>query len=109
MPMDAADQSTLRDAMRLHGEGRIPEAYDRYRTLFAKHPDDPNVLHLMGLCAYQSGDYAAARVAIERAIGVAPDAAPFHYNLGNVLRAAGDRAGAERAYRDAIRIQPAFV
>ena len=58
-------------------------------------------------CAHEfAGD---ALGAVDRAIALAPDFAPSHYNRGRLLAAGGDAAGAEAAFRAAIRLDPGFT
>src|SRR5581483_7927204 len=46
----------LDDIIELHRAGRLPEAEAGYRELLAANPDDPEVLHLLGILRGQCGD-----------------------------------------------------
>ena len=45
------------------------------------------------------GKYTQAVRCFRRAIAILPEFAAMHFNLGNALAAAGDKAGAVAAYR----------
>jgi tetratricopeptide (TPR) repeat protein len=47
-----------------------------------------------------------AATEFEVAVGLQPDSAAAHYNLGAALRLWGDPQGAEKALREALRLQP---
>jgi predicted O-linked N-acetylglucosamine transferase (SPINDLY family) len=105
---------TLDEALQLalqhHRAGRLAEAEPIYRQVLAQQPDHPDALHLLGLIAHQVGRHADARVLIERAIARQRATAPadWHLHLGEARRGAGDRSGAEAAFRAAIQLDPAF-
>jgi tetratricopeptide (TPR) repeat protein len=54
-------------------------------------------------------DFGAAAALFNRAIALGRDAPEIRNNLGQALRFSGDRAGAEAAYREALRQRPAYV
>lgn len=91
---------------RLLGElDRGDEARDAYLRLLARVPDDARVLNDFGTFLLRAGFRAAARTTYERALAVAPSALA-HANLGNVLFADLDYAGACRHYEAALALEP---
>lgn len=54
-------------------------------------------------------DFGAAATLFNRAIALGRDAPEIRNNLGQALRFSGDRAGAEAAFREALRQRPAYV
>jgi protein O-GlcNAc transferase len=54
-------------------------------------------------------DFHAAATLFNRAIALGRDAPEIRNNLGQALRFSGDRAGAEAAFREALRQRPAYV
>ena len=54
-------------------------------------------------------DFGAAASLFNRAIALGRDAPEIRNNLGQALRFSGDRAGAEAAFREALRQRPAYV
>jgi predicted O-linked N-acetylglucosamine transferase (SPINDLY family) len=57
----------------------------------------------------QGRDFRAAAPLFQRAIALGSDAPEIRNNLGNALRFCGDLAGAEAAFREALRQRPAYV
>lgn len=89
--------------------GNVPAAEAIFEALHAERPDDPEVLFHLGRIAYRDDRHADAaeryRAAMAARAGRYPEAA---LNLGLALRAAGDRAGAEAAYRSALAMRPEY-
>ena len=54
-------------------------------------------------------DFGAAAAFFNHAIALGRDAPEIRNNLGQALRFSGDRAGAEAAFREALRQRPAYV
>ncbi|WP_169928252.1 tetratricopeptide repeat protein [Labilithrix luteola] len=59
-----------------------------------------------GTAAIKAGDWNTARASFESAIKKNPKQADAHYYLGLVMDKTGDRAAAEKHYRDALNLQP---
>ena len=59
-----------------------------------------------GISAMKGGDWNGARDAFEGAIKKNPKQADAHYYLGVVMEKTGDRASAERHYKDAVALDP---
>lgn len=59
-----------------------------------------------GTAAIKAGDWTGARAAFEAAIKKNPKQADAHYYLGLVMDKAGDKAAAEKHYKDALGLQP---
>lgn len=85
---------------------RMPQAEAIYRQVLAAEPNHPHALHLLGLLAYQAGDFDRARALIEQAIAVRADVPDFHANLGEAWRAAGEPERAIACYEEALRLAP---
>ena len=85
----------LRSALQAHQAGRLDQADAVYREVLARHPDQPDALHLRGLVAHQRGDGSTAVALIGDAIRVSPNVARYHNNLGRALfvRIAPDAGG----------------
>ena len=79
-----------------------------YQALLRADPAD-HVNHAALAVRYLDvGQVALAREQLERAIGLDPDFADAHYNLGGVALVEGDTASAIAAYRRAIALRPAY-
>ena len=59
--------------------------------------------------AHKAGRLRQAIVLYRRAVKAAPGIAPWHYNLGIALKAAGQGKGAELALAAAVRADPAYA
>jgi hypothetical protein len=85
------------------------EAVKQFEAALKAMPDDPRALAEMGWAAFQAGDSAKARAAETKALGRTADPAlraAALYNLGRIAEAGGDRAAAERHYRDSLALRP---
>ena len=79
-----------------------------YQALLRADPAD-HVNHAALAVRYLDvGQVALAREHLERSIGIDPDFADAHYNLGGVALAEGDTASAIAAYRRAVALRPAY-
>jgi predicted O-linked N-acetylglucosamine transferase (SPINDLY family) len=84
--------TTIDMAISLHGQGRLAEAEQAYRSVLARDPDQFDALHLLGLVRLQQGDAAAAHALIARAVAGRPQATDALCNLSAALLAL-DRHG----------------
>lgn len=65
---------------------------------------DPQVMAMLGSAKLQSGDLSGATTALERAVELAPDMAPFRNQLALTLLSAGKQERAEATLQDAISV-----
>lgn len=100
---------TLDTAIQLHQAGRLQEAELCYRKILEREPDNPDVFHLLGLIAHQSGRQDIAIALIRNAIERKPQSSLFHFNLGNVYRHLQDYENAMQSYLQAVRLQPDYL
>jgi len=96
----------LDDIIELHRAGRLPEAEAGYRELLAADPDDPEVLHLLGILRAQRGDSMEGLALVQRAIARDGERAVFQHTLGEMRLNAGDLDAAEAAYLRAKELNP---
>lgn len=99
-------QQIFQAAVQYHQSGQLDRAEALYRQLLAKQPGNAQVLHLLGLTAYQRGDYATAIAEIGKAIAASPHQPDYHNNLGLSFRANGQPDMAVEAYRRALQLVP---
>jgi predicted O-linked N-acetylglucosamine transferase (SPINDLY family) len=99
----------LARAVELHQAGQLQQARAEYQQLLEYAPEHPDLLHLLGVIAHQSGDHDTAVTLIRRALVHRPIAPSFHCNLGNALRELGYLAEAGASYQEALRLKPDFV
>lgn len=103
----AGEVPSIEQCLALHRAGRFEEAARLYEDRLARHADDAEALHLLGLVREQLGSSAEAARLIERACALAPEAALFRVNLAVALRSAGRPSEAVEAAAAAVALQPA--
>src|SRR5690606_36871525 len=106
---DFGVQQAFAVALESHRGGRLAEAERGYRHVLARCPDHSDALHFLGVIALQTDHLEPALALIERAIALAPDAAPYHNNRGLVLERLRRDADARAAYETAIALDPRFA
>jgi tetratricopeptide (TPR) repeat protein len=102
-------EQRLGNAVVAQQAGRIQEAEAVYREVLKERPNDPDVLHLLGLAAYQSGRHAEAIELIRGALGIHGRYPLFHSNLAAVYLTVGRLVEAALHAREAIRLKPNLV
>lgn len=101
-------ESALQAVTALHVAGRLEEARGLCGELTARFPGEGEFHFRAGLVEAELGSLAAAKAALERALGLA-DRPAYRYVLGDVLERLGDRPGAIASWRQAVAVQPAFA
>jgi tetratricopeptide (TPR) repeat protein len=91
---------------RCRREGRLAEAEAACRQILRAQPNLPEAVHLLGLIAHQQGKLDDAIEHLQRACRLAPRAALFHANLGEMQRLAGRPRRAVEEARRALAIEP---
>ena len=99
----------LREAIALHGAGKLHEAEHIYQGILLRDPHNVDALHLLGLSHFQCGRYPQAVAFISRSISVSPQAPILHNNLGLALHALRRSAEAIRSYDAALSLKPDFA
>ncbi len=93
--------------------GRIDEfrrAVGHARALVENAPRLRARVHvLLSMAAERDQRAGEAAMEMEMAAELLPDSAPLRYRLGKMLELAGRAAGARRAYREALRIDPNYA
>ncbi len=102
----AGEAPSIEQGLALHRAGRFEDAARLYETRLARHADEPETLHLLGLIREQQGSSQEAARLIGRACALSPKAALFRANLAVVLRSAGRPADAVEAAAAAVALQP---
>lgn len=106
----AHDPSRLRaEAARLRDAGRSVEALNAMRRAAALSPDDPAVLHDLGLDSLTLGAAADAAQAFRRMVALKPDATMGFFHLAMALERLGQVGEAAAAYGRALELKPRFV
>ena len=112
-PTNGSSQSELgrlyQAALASHQSGDLPRAEQLYRQILAVAPDQPEVLHLLGVLANQSGRPDVAVQYLSRAVNLQPGVAPMHSNLGVALMALGRSVEGQTKLRRAIELDPGYA
>ncbi len=96
----------LSTALSRHKAGEFSEAASLYREILSKEPQHADALHLLGVLCNQLGSPDLAVELITKSIEINPRVTEYHNNLGNALKARGDRSNAEQSYRCALALNP---
>jgi tetratricopeptide (TPR) repeat protein len=93
-------------AVALHKGGRLAEAQAIYEDVLAGHPEDADVLHLLGLVLGQQGQPARALDLIGQALRLSPDKPAYLDNFAAALRAMGRLEEAAATYARSLAVRP---
>ena len=107
MPATMADIHRLMgEASHAFGRGELQRAAENAAEVLKLAPDNPDALHLMGLCLLQAGDARRAAALIREASLRKPGDAQLFHNLGIACAEAGDVTGALSAFTRAAMLDP---
>ncbi len=106
--MDATGPNPFDEVVSLRRRGHLAEAEIACDRILAERPDDPHVLHLRGLLAFERRDLALARQLFERAIQLNPHVADFFNSLGAVLAECNAKEASIAAFKKAVRLRNSF-
>lgn len=107
-PATGAVGMHFQTAVHLHQQGQLASAQLAYQEVLQIQPNHAQALHLLGVLAFQTGNYSIAVSLIGRAIDVDSSQAAFHCNLGNALLKLGQFDIAIASYERALDIKPDF-
>ena len=99
----------LEDAVAFHKQGKIDQAESIYRQLLEIDPKNSDALRLLGLIAYQTGNYQVAVDMIGMAIEINPNVASYHLNRGIVFQELKQWDAAVASYNSAIALKPDYA
>lgn len=99
----------LNAAMASHQKGLLQQAKAGYEALLAAQPQHYQALHLLGLVAVQTGNFAVAVDLIGKAIDIYPYDADFFANRGLALQQLQLLEAAVGSYDQAIALNPKHV
>jgi tetratricopeptide (TPR) repeat protein len=99
----------LNAAMALHQKGQLQQAKAGYEAILAAQPQHYQALHLLGLVAVQTGNFAQAVDLIGKAIDLFPHNADFFANRGLALQQLQQLEAAVAHYNKAIALNPKHV
>jgi Tfp pilus assembly protein PilF len=106
-PESARARVALGDA--LIRQNRVTEAVAMIEPALKKDPQNAAAHIALGVARGLQGRIDESLRLLERAVAANPDIPAAWLNLGVTREQRGDHAGAESAYREAIRLQPDFL
>ncbi|MCL2648198.1 MAG: tetratricopeptide repeat protein [Phycisphaerales bacterium] len=96
----------LQQAIEHQNHGRLAQAESLYRQILARIPNQPEVLHLLGLLRHQANDNTAAEQFIREALTLSPNDPRFQLTLGTILQARNQFDEAITHYRRCLTSNP---
>ncbi|MGJ7914682.1 tetratricopeptide repeat protein [Massilia sp. LXY-6] len=109
VPIAPQAESLFAQGLEWHRQGLLEQALAAYEQALQLQPGYLDVLHHIGILAYQAGDYASAEQFLHAAIEVDGSVSALHSNLGNVLKATGRHEAALESYAHALDLDQANV
>ena len=86
--------------------GRLDEAIAAYTTAISSSPDSPFLYRELAAIERQKGNVDGALTDFRKAVSLDPTDAKSLAQIGDILEGGGDFAGAEKAYVDALGVEP---
>jgi tetratricopeptide (TPR) repeat protein len=93
-------------ALEHHQSGRLDAAAEIYQDILAVAPRHADARHLLGLVAFQAGNYEVAIGHIQRAIQMKKGVAVYHANLGVAYHMLKKYDEAAASFRQAVKLAP---
>ncbi len=100
---------TLDNAVRQHQSGNLQQAEQLYRQVLQSNPDDPALLHSLGVVVHQMGKHDAAVELITKAIAANRQIPQFHNTIGLVFETLGKFEEAIASYQQAVSLKPDYA
>jgi hypothetical protein len=98
----------FQEALRHHQRGNLSEALSLYQQILQRQPGHADALHLSGVVAFQTRNYAEATELIGKAIELFPMNPAFFNNRGLALKEIGRFDESIASYDRAIRLKPDY-
>ncbi len=99
----------FQQALQQHQSGNVTDAIQHYQVLLKKHPQEAQIIYLLGTAYCQSGQLPQAIETLQQAIQLNPSNAFAYNNLGNALQEQKRKQEALECYQQAIKIKPDYV
>ena len=97
----------LQNAMQLHQKGKFEDAKKEYLSILKIQPKNAEVLHGLGLIAYQESKHQDALKYLNQAIKIDADPS-FYNNRGTVYFSIKKFTEAEIDYKKVLKLEPSF-
>ena len=106
MALNRAQRDRMGRGWEHHRNRRYAEAEPFYRQVFAQAPDDPEVVHLLGVVVLRQGRTDEALTLLGKAAALVPGSVEIQNDLGNALKQADRPDEALRHYDAALARAP---
>ena len=101
---------TIQSAIENHQKGNLKEAESLYKKILKKQPDNPDILHMLGLLLCQRSNYDLAIHYIRKALQFRPvNVAQAYCHLGIAFQGKGLLDEAITSYQKALELDPSFA
>jgi predicted O-linked N-acetylglucosamine transferase (SPINDLY family) len=104
----AQARKALERAKALHRQGSLAEAERLYQSVLQRDGAQVDALHGLGLLLARSGRLEDARQCVDRALGLRPERAEFHFHRAEIVGALGLREQALESYAQALALKPDY-
>ena len=105
---DSPTPLQIESVMGLYSQGKIEEALESLNLLIKQYPGDPVLYNFKGTCCYIRNQKNESIDNFKKALGLKPDYAEAHYNIGNVFHFTGVLDAAIKSYERALKIKPNY-
>jgi len=102
-------ESMLADALRLHEQGNVQAAAERYAAILQQEPENPTALHYAGLTQYQSGQPSAALELMWHSVRLFDQEPEFFSNISAAAWTAGRYDEGSWAAERALALNPDHI
>ena len=99
-------QQHLDNAINYHQQGDFQQAAQIYRQLLQENPDQPDVLHLLGIVTSQLGQDIQAIEIINQAIAKSPDSENYYTDLALIHFNSGHHDEAVKICEQTLQMNP---
>lgn len=106
---EVPEMNQLNQALEFHRCGNLTSAKEIYERVLISHPENAEVLHLLGVIALQTKDLEKAIGLISKALVINPQMPNAFSNLGNVYKEQKELDKALKCYQCALKIDPLFA
>ena len=93
----------------LRRSGDLPKALAMAERAVALNSQEPQALHLLGMCRMEIQDWEGAAACFQSAAKLAPNVPAIQLNLGMVFEELGRNAEAALAYRRVLALNPSQI
>ncbi|MDX1405696.1 MAG: sulfotransferase [Woeseiaceae bacterium] len=87
-------------------QGKPAEAEALAKQILQEHPDDPNILRVLGVALMRQGKFEDASRHLSNSVKIAPEIAGSHEQYGLALAALGRLNEAEESLQTALKLDP---